>query len=198
VRGDTPVMSRLRMFWGRSLLEEEVSSSHFSSRSLPMQLYPVSSPAASTIAEGAGGATIVAGGLVSPTGPPLGLHEVSALAVGGTAKIRTGDTVLMLKVVGVVKASVRRDGRIQAQGSPADYARLGVVEERLDRAAAAGQLYRGDDRAGRGPGTRAVGAGLAGAVAAGAVGLAHVDGSGAAGVTAGQGADRGADRARRA
>jgi hypothetical protein len=87
--------------------------------------------------EGAGGTTIVAivaGGLVSPTGRPLGLHEVSALAVGGTAKIRTGDTVLMLKVVGVVKASVRRDGRIQAQGSPADYARLGVVEERLDRA----------------------------------------------------------------
>ena len=63
-----------------------------------MQLYPVSSPAASTIAEGAGGTTIVAivaGGLVSPTGRPLGLHEVSALAVGGTAKIRTGDTVTM-------------------------------------------------------------------------------------------------------
>jgi hypothetical protein len=68
------------------------------------------------------------------------LHEVSALAVGGTAKIRTGDTVLMLKVVGVVKASVRRDGRIQAQGSPADYARLGVVEERLDRAAGPGSI----------------------------------------------------------
>jgi hypothetical protein len=89
----------------------------------------------------AGGTTIVAivaGGLVSPTGRPLGLHEVSALAVGGTAKIRTGDTVLMLKVVGVVKASVRRDGRIQAQGSSADYARLGVVEDRLDRAAGPG------------------------------------------------------------
>ena len=77
---------------------------------------------------------------MSPTGRPLGLHEVSALAVGGTAKIRTGDTVLMLKVVGVVKASVRRDGRIQAQGSPADYARLGVVEERLDRAAGPGSI----------------------------------------------------------
>jgi hypothetical protein len=99
---------------------------------------PVSSPAASTIAEEEVGTTIVAivaGGLVSPTGRPLGLHEVSALAAGGTAKIRTGDTVLMLKVVGVVRASVRRDARIQAQGSPADYARLGVVEKRLDRAA---------------------------------------------------------------
>ncbi len=29
---------------------------------------------------------------ISVFAAPLGLHEVSALAVGGTAKIRTGDT----------------------------------------------------------------------------------------------------------
>ena len=58
-------------------------------------------------------------------------------------------------------ASVRRDGRIQAQGSPADYARLGVVEERLDRAAGPGSI------AGAGPPVPAVRAGR-GAAHAGA------------------------------
>jgi hypothetical protein len=79
-----------------------------------------------------------AGDVMSPTGRPLERHEVSALAVGGTQKIRSGELTVFLKVVAVAKASVRRDGRIQAQGSPCDHARLGVIEERLDRAAGPG------------------------------------------------------------
>ena len=36
------------------------------------------------------------------------------------------------KPVAVARAVVRRDGRVQAAGHPADHARLGVAEERLD------------------------------------------------------------------
>ena len=38
---------------------------------------------------------------------------------------------MFCKVVAVAPAVVRRDGRVQAQGKPCDYARLGV-EEHLD------------------------------------------------------------------
>jgi len=37
-----------------------------------------------------------------------------------------------LTPVAVTRAVVRRDGRVQAAGHPADHARLGVAEERLD------------------------------------------------------------------
>jgi hypothetical protein len=40
--------------------------------------------------------------------------------------------VVWLKPVAVARAVVRRDGRVQAAGHPADHARLGVAEERLD------------------------------------------------------------------
>jgi hypothetical protein len=40
--------------------------------------------------------------------------------------------VVWLKPVAVTRAVVRRDGRVQAAGQPADHARLGVAEERLD------------------------------------------------------------------
>jgi hypothetical protein len=40
--------------------------------------------------------------------------------------------VVWLKPVAVTPAVVRRDGRVQAAGHPADHARLGVVEQRLD------------------------------------------------------------------
>ena len=52
---------------------------------------------------------------------------------------------MFCKVVAVAPAVVRRDGRVQAEGKPCDYARLGVLEERLDMIAgpdAIGRLAR--------------------------------------------------------
>ena len=67
-------------------------------------------------------------------GQPGGLRKSgrSALVVAGAGKIRTGDVVVFCKPVAVAPAIVRRDGRVQAQGHPADHVRLGVAEERLD------------------------------------------------------------------
>jgi hypothetical protein len=59
----------------------------------------------------------------------------SALVAAG--KIATGDLVVFFKPVVIAPAVVRRDGRVQAAGHPADHARLGVAEDRLD--ALAGQ-----------------------------------------------------------
>ena len=56
----------------------------------------------------------------------------TALTAEGAGKIRTGDMTVFLKPVAVAPAVVRRDGRIQAGGHPADHARLGVAEDRLD------------------------------------------------------------------
>src|SRR5258708_2806169 len=56
----------------------------------------------------------------------------SALTAAGAGKIRAGDLVVWLKPVAVAPAVVRRDGRVQARGHPADHARLGVAEDRLD------------------------------------------------------------------
>jgi hypothetical protein len=52
-------------------------------------------------------------------GRPVGDGDRSALVIGGTARIRTGDVTVFCKVVSVAAARVRRDGRVQAQGSPA-------------------------------------------------------------------------------
>ena len=57
----------------------------------------------------------------------------SALVVGGGAPIRAGVAVAWCKIVVVVPAVVRRDGRVQADGRPCDHARLGVAEQELDR-----------------------------------------------------------------
>jgi hypothetical protein len=59
----------------------------------------------------------------------------SALVAAG--KIATGDLVVFFKPVVIAPAVVRRDGRVQAAGHPADHARPGVAEDRLD--ALAGQ-----------------------------------------------------------
>ena len=56
----------------------------------------------------------------------------TALTAAGAGKIRAGDLVVFCKPVAIVPAVVRRDGRVQAAGHPADHARLGVAEERLD------------------------------------------------------------------
>jgi len=70
--------------------------------------------------------------LASPAGRGLGKDGRSALVAPGTAGIATGDLVVFCKPVAVTRAVVRRDGRVQAAGHPADHARLGVAEERLD------------------------------------------------------------------
>jgi hypothetical protein len=62
----------------------------------------------------------------------------SALVIGGTARIRAGEPVVFCKVVVVAAARVRRDGRVQAQGSPLDHARLGPLEDWLEEKAGPG------------------------------------------------------------
>jgi hypothetical protein len=78
--------------------------------------------------------------LVSPVGRPLGEGGRSALVIGGTRQIRTGEPVVFCKVVAVASAQVRRDGQVQAQGSPCDHATLGPLEEWLGRQAGPGVI----------------------------------------------------------
>ena len=85
----------------------------------------------------AGLVAVRAADLASPAGPGLGKDGRSALVAAGGGRIRSGDVVVFLKPVAVAPAVVRRDGRVQAGGHPADHARLGVAEDRLD--ALAGQ-----------------------------------------------------------
>src|SRR6266511_4116323 len=71
--------------------------------------------------------------LCSPAGVGLGKDGRTALVAAGAAgRIRSGDVVVFCKPVVVAKAVVRRDGRVQAAGHPADHARLGVAEQQLD------------------------------------------------------------------
>jgi hypothetical protein len=70
--------------------------------------------------------------LASPARRGLGRDGRSALAAAGAGRIRAGDLVVWLKPVAITRAVVRRDGRVQAAGHPADHARLGVAESRLD------------------------------------------------------------------
>ncbi len=66
--------------------------------------------------------------LVSPARAGLGKDGRSALVAAGAGKIRKGDLVVFLKPVAVAASVVRRDGRVQAAGHPADHVRLGVAE----------------------------------------------------------------------
>ena len=70
--------------------------------------------------------------LGSPAREGLGKDGRTALIAAGAGPIRTGDPVVFCKPVAVAPAVVRRDGRVQAAGHPADHVRLGVAEERLD------------------------------------------------------------------
>jgi hypothetical protein len=70
--------------------------------------------------------------LASPAREGLGKDERTALTAAGAGPVQTGDLVVFCKPVAVAAAVVRRDGRVQAAGHPADHVRLGVVEERLD------------------------------------------------------------------
>ena len=114
-----------------------------------MNVYPVPPCAASLTADGGevpgGGGLMVAVRLpdvASPlrNGRPLEAGDRSALVIGGTERIRTGDTVVFLKAVAVASARVRRDGRVQAQGSPVHHATLGPLEEWLGEKAGPGVI----------------------------------------------------------
>ncbi len=80
----------------------------------------------------AGMVAVRAADLCSPAGPRLGKDGRTALTVARPGRIATGDLVVFCKPVAVAPAVVRRDGRVQAAGHPADQARLGLAEERLD------------------------------------------------------------------
>jgi hypothetical protein len=80
----------------------------------------------------AGMVAVRAADLASPCRRGLGRDSRTAVTAAGAGRIRSGDLVVWLKPVAVTRAVVRRDGRVQAAGHPADHARLGVAEERLD------------------------------------------------------------------
>src|SRR6266700_817375 len=83
----------------------------------------------------AGMVAVRIGDLAWPAGP--GGDARTALTAAGAGKIRTGDLVVFLKPVVVARAVVRRDGRVQAAGHPAEHVRLGLAEDRLDALAGA-------------------------------------------------------------
>jgi hypothetical protein len=106
-----------------------------------MSFYPVMPPDATLGCAGdaalgllgqAGVVAVRVADLVCPARQGLGRDRRTALTTAGAGRIRSGDLVVWLKPVAVAPAVVRRDGRVQAAGHPADHARLGVAEERLD------------------------------------------------------------------
>ncbi|HEY6787525.1 MAG TPA: transposase domain-containing protein [Trebonia sp.] len=116
-----------------------------------MPLYPVASRAAVGFAEVPAGVVVAVrlADLVSPlrNGRPAGDSGRSALVIGETVKIRTGDVTVFLHVAAVAPAVVRRDGRVQAQGSPAAHATLGPLEDWLEDKAGPGVIDQVADRA---------------------------------------------------
>jgi hypothetical protein len=106
-----------------------------------MSFYPVAPPdvtssevedAAPGLLGLAGMVAVRAADLASPCRRGLGGDGRTALVAAGAGRIRSGDLVVWLKPVAVARAVVRRDGRVQAAGHPAEHARLGVAEERAD------------------------------------------------------------------
>ena len=108
-----------------------------------MNVYPVSPGAASSAAEG--GEVMVAvrlADLATPlrNGRLPGGDCRSALVTGGTRRIRTGEPLVFCKIVAVAPAQVRRDGRVQAKGSPVRHATLGPLEDWLEKKAGPGVI----------------------------------------------------------
>jgi len=112
-----------------------------------VHVYPVLPDAASNAdgGEAPGGSLMVAvrpEDLVTPlrNGGLLEEGDRSALVIGGTRRIRTGERLVFLKVVAVAPARVRRGGRVQAQGSPVHHAMLGPLEDWLEERAGPGVI----------------------------------------------------------
>jgi hypothetical protein len=102
---------------------------------IPVPASPADGPAGEAGLELLGRAGMVAvraADLCSAAGPRLGKDGRTALTVVRPGRIAAGDLVVFCKPVAVAPAVVRRDGRVQAAGHPADHARLGLAEERLD------------------------------------------------------------------
>ena len=106
-----------------------------------MSFYPVMPPdvtlgcaedAALGLLGQAGVVAVRVADLGSPARQGLGRDGRTALVAAGAGRIRSGDLVVWLKPVAVAPAVVRRDGRVQAAGHPAEHARLGVADQRLD------------------------------------------------------------------
>jgi hypothetical protein len=111
--------------------------------------YPAGPGSVSGIAGGGevpGGGSLMVAVRVEDVASPLRNGRVleegdrSALVIGGTERIRTGGAVVFLKVVAVAPAQVRRDGRVQAQGSPVHHATLGPLEDWLQEQAGPGVI----------------------------------------------------------
>jgi hypothetical protein len=81
---------------------------------------------------GAGIVAVRVADLAGPLRRPLREGDRTALTAAGAGTIRTGDLVVFLKPVAVAPAVVRRDGRVQAGGHPADHARAGILEQQLE------------------------------------------------------------------
>ena len=77
--------------------------------------------------------------LVSPAGPAAQAGR-TVLVVAGMPRIRAGEQLVFVKVVAAAPAVVRRDGRVQASGHPADHVRLGALEQQLDELAGPGVI----------------------------------------------------------
>ena len=111
-----------------------------------MRFYPALSPVANTPVGGIGAATRMVAVPVSALSWPVRAgsdeDDRSALVVAGAGPIETGDRVAWCKIVVMAPALVRRDGRVQARGRPAEYARLGVAEQELDRRCGPGTIDR--------------------------------------------------------
>lgn len=121
-------------------VREEVLTPFWSLEPL-VPLYPAvpfpASPAAVPVGwppelAGAGIFAVRVADLACPLRRPLREGDRTALRAGA-GTIRTGDLVVVLKPVAVAAAVVRRDGRVQAGGHPAGHARLGIIEQQLDR-----------------------------------------------------------------
>ena len=101
-----------------------------------MKVYPSAPlntmPAAREVSGGTPVIAVRLADLVSASGRPAAEGDRTALVVAGTPVIRTGDVAVFVKVIAVAPAVVRRDGRVEAGGHPADHARLGAIERQLD------------------------------------------------------------------
>ena len=114
-------------------------------RATPQNTIPAGHNAEGEVGEArsAAGGLVVAvrlADLVSPAGPAAAKAGRTALVVAGTPQIRTGEQLAFLKVIAAAPAVVRRDGKVQAGGHPADHARLGALEQQLDELAGPGVI----------------------------------------------------------